>query len=206
MLFTKRELNNRAKEIYRTTEDFEKHILYSNEFYETLKTLGGEIFDDTKDEELPEMAFLKQCLPNDRDDKTIELARYCLGLGAQTLCNEKRDSLKEVFNAEQYEMRKKILQKIEEDEDKTEISEACFRSAYNDFRKAGHIDDVDLLWEYYCEDVIDNCDHSDYEVVEDEDPRTGNSYTYVKCPVCGKIGHRNVYQTEDGHDEDIEWE
>lgn len=206
MLFTKRELNDRAKEVYRTTEDYSKHFLYNNEFYEVLKTLGGELFDDTKDDDAPEMAFMKACRPTAGDDKNQEIARYCLGLGAQTLCNDKKRSIKDVFSTDQYDARQEILKRIEQDPNMEEIDEACFRSAYTDYRKAGYHDDIDLLWEYYTEDLIENCDHANYEVVDDEDPITGREFSYVRCPVCGRLGHRNIYQTEDGYDGDVEWE
>ena len=73
-------------------------------------------------------------------------------------------------------------------------------------------DYYELIKDYYYEDIMENCEHEDYESdTEETSPHypDDNTYEYkvYHCNYCGRYAYPRTEMTEDGPDEVIDsWE
>lgn len=99
---------------------------------------------------------------------------------------------------------------------KTSIGEHCivnpsvFEKTYEDFVKEyqekGEIDEpVTFLQDVYYENLLDLCEHEEYEILTDEDD-DGREYRYGWCPYCDRSAIIEESESEDGKEQTFDWQ
>lgn len=99
---------------------------------------------------------------------------------------------------------------------KTSIGEHCkvnpavFEQTYLElveaYQKEGELEEpLTTLQDAYYENLLENCEHEEYEVLTDEDDN-GREYSYGWCPYCDKSAIIEESASEDGPEQIFNWE
>lgn len=90
------------------------------------------------------------------------------------------------------------------------VNPAVFDKTYEDFTKEyqenGEVDDpLTFLQDVYYENLLELCEHEEYEILADEDSG-GREYHYAYCPYCDRSASIEESESEDGKEQTFNWE